>query len=415
LPAPTTVPFYDLATGKQPPLPYRLSFGYLQVPTSTTSAPSAIELLHDATIQGCRFLGVTVPVLVMAQLGTIRAENNTVQDCYAGLWLISLANSAQRVAFDLLPAGDSAIRTELNAVGLGVLSDGTLVLALGIARVLPSTPPTGAHLAGRVVAPIDQQTVTLAAQGLQTLLTQAVSQLPTSVLDTAGQAPATGQAPPPPQPAAGPAGAATVQFPAQPAPGAPTPTPAQPTPPRSPASTPATAQASASPAERLINLLPNLNSILTNLGASPAPAVPVATDTGTTPVLRLSLGGNEIDAVVPSSYSGPGLLVVDTTSTHGSALLIGNRIRNRFPDGQTAVIAVAADAAALNGNIIANEANTAAGTTTGTCSLYFQETAATGRGVTPPVAITGNVFITSPIVLPTALQQRWLTLNAVVI
>jgi hypothetical protein len=101
-------------------------------------------------------------------------------------------------------------------------------------------------------------------------------------------------------------------------------------------------------------VLPALNNILTNVGAQ-AVQVPPATDTGTTPVLRLALSGNQIDAMVTNSYSGPGLIVMDTTATFGSILLTGNRIANRFPGGQAAVIYTMSDAAAISANIIANE------------------------------------------------------------
>ncbi|HLI56833.1 MAG TPA: hypothetical protein VKY26_07330, partial [Actinomycetota bacterium] len=164
----------------------------------------------------------------------------------------------------------------------------------------------------------------------------------------------------------------------------------------------------------LLTLLPTLNGILTNLGATAA-GVPLAADTGTAVVLRLALGGSQIDAIVPSSYSGAGLLVADLTSTPGSILLTGNRIRNRFPDGQAAVVLGLADAA-VTGNIIANEIPVKLGTEPAavtTHSLVLREGSL--RQDTPPVAIVGNVFVDPPI-LPNRPGQlpAWLTLNTVV-
>jgi Family of unknown function (DUF6519) len=420
-PAPSTVPFYDLAAGNQPPFPYRLSFGYLQMPVSApqSSPPAsppaapAIGLLHDATIEGCRFLGVTVPALVVAQLGTIRVNNNTIQDCYGGIWLLSMANSALTNAFDLLPIGDQSTRTDLVSIGVSALGDGIFVLALGIARVLPITPPVGLHFIVQPVAVIDPATLTLATQGLRTFLNQAASVVPGAAAVTPGPAPTvqpvTVQAAPiqPVQAAAPVQPAQSVQ-----------PVLVQPAQPAQPAGSPPSSAAGSPPpsSQDLLNVLPSLNGILTKLGA-PTAGVPLAADTGTTTVLRLDLTGSQVDAIVPSSYSGAGLLVADFTSTPGSAVLTGNRIRNRFPNGQGAVVVGLADAA-VTGNIIANEVPIVTAPTAAvvvlpsTHSLLLSESS---TQATAPVAVVGNVFVNPPILpdRPAQLPQ-WLTLNAVV-
>jgi hypothetical protein len=378
-PIPTTVPFYDLATAdpttdNRPMPPYRLTFGYLQVPTWTQSSSLTagpfinMGVLHDAAIEGCRFLGVTVPALAISHLGTVRLESNTVQDCYGGFWLMTLGDASQAAAFELVPAGDAATNGELAAVGLSVLGNGILVLALAMARVLPTTPPTGDKVTSQVIAPLDQATLSVAAQGLRNLLAQALGNLTAAAATTSTTAstPATGllgrliadahnmftrqqptvaPAPTPGSaPAQGPAGAAAtvpVEITAE-------------TSGPEPAAGTLGSLPQAPRADLVSTLLPALNRILTNVGAQLA-QVPTATDTGTGPVLRLALSGNQIDAVVANSYSGPGLLVMDTTATFGSVLLTGNRITNRFPGGQAAVIYTAEDAAAINGNIIVNE------------------------------------------------------------
>jgi len=358
----------------------------------------------------------------VAQLGTIRINNNTIQDCYGGIWLVSMANSALTNAFDLIPSGDAGVRSELVSVGVSALGDPIFVLALGIARVLPTTPPVGLHIIGRPIPAIDPATLTLATQGLRTFLNQAASSLPAAAALTPSPRLATTLLPP-----------AQSAQPAQPA-----------------GSPPSSATGSApSSGTEIMTLLPNLNNILTNLGAAVA-GVPLAADTGTTAVLRLALAGSQVDAIVPSSYSGAALLVADLTSTPGSALITGNRIRNRFPSGQAAVVLGVADAAAVTGNIIANESPIVAGTpsaappaattTTATTATTAATAAAAGAAATtstaaavvintthslllrtsssqatPPVAIVGNVFVNSPI-LPDRPDQlpQWLTLNTVV-
>jgi Family of unknown function (DUF6519) len=440
-PAPSTVPFYDLAAGNQPPFPYRLSFGYLQAPVSApqSSPPAsppaapAIGLLHDATIEACRFLGVTVPALVVAQLGTIRVNNNTIQDCYGGIWLLSMANSALTNSFDLLPIGDQSTHTDLVSVGMSALGDGIFVLALGIARVLPTTPPVGLHFVVQPIAVIDPANLTLASQGLRTLLNQAASVLPGAAAATPGPAPTVQPVQPVTVQAAQPVTVQPAQLaqpvaPAQPAqpvlvqpvqPVTVQPVLVQPAQPAQPAGSPPSSAASSPPfaSQDLLNLLPSVNGILTNLGA-PAAGVPLAGDTGTTAVLRLALTGSQFDAIVPSSYSGAGLLVADFTSTPGSAVLTGNRIRNRFPNGQGAVVVGLADAA-VTGNIIANEVPIATAAPTAavvvlpsTHSLLLSESS---TQATVPVAVVGNVFVNPP-TLPDRPAQlpQWSTLNAVV-
>lgn len=420
-PNPTTVPFYDLAAGNKPAFPYHLSMGYLQVPVPA-SAPTprtadlapeapgpALGLLHDTVIEDCRFVGVTVPVLVVAQLGTIRVTNTTVQDCYAGLWLVSMANSALAHAFDLLPAGDTGAVTDLASVGLRVLGDAVFVLARNIALVLPANPPAGGRLVGRAVPLLDSATLSAASQGLRALLAQAARDKPTTTVQSS---PASAPAPP----AAPSAGASSA------GPTAPTVAMRPPNVPPQPnvvGPTPAANVGSAGiTGADLLMQLPVLDQILSNAGAS-APAVPPASDTGTLAVLRLALAGSQVDAVVPNSYSGAGLLVIDLTRTPGSALLNGNRIRNRFPAGAAAAVFGLADVA-VTGNIIANEvplmtsAATIAATTNVTNSLILRE-GTQNDNVAAPVAVVGNVFVDPPI-LPSRPGQlpSWVTLNTMV-
>lgn len=360
-PVPDTVPFYDLATvdpatDARPSPPYRLTFGYLQIPTWTqssnlTAGPSMnVGVLNDVAIEGCRFDGPTVPVLAIAQLGTVRLENNTVQECYGGFWLLSPADSIQATGFELVPTSHGIANNELAAVGLSVLGDGILVLTLAMARVLPATPPTGAHAKGHVLAPVTEATASLAAQQMRNLLAQAIGNLVSAAAPAAATAsePATAApatkllshlvadvhnmfsrqqpaaAPAPPQPAAVADPAvreSTTEL-----------TPTQ-TPGRAAAAAASDPAAPASRLDLLRRFLPALDNALSNIGAEAA-QMPPAADTGTSAVLRLALSGNQIDAIVKNSYSGPGLLLMDTTATFGSIMLTGNRIASRFPRGR---------------------------------------------------------------------------------
>lgn len=450
-PVPTNVPFYDLAvvdptTDARPMPPYRLTFGYLQVPSatwvraSTDDTSASLGMLQDASIENCRFQGITVPALAMGQLGTIRLENNTVQNCFAGFWLFSFADLAQVMALELIPTGDVASNSELVSVGLSALADGIVILALAMARVLPTTPPTADQATGPKIAQLNQASLSAAAQGLRGVLNQALT-----TLAPAAAAATTPTGTPPPasklvsnlvsdvhkmfsrqQPTVTTTASQNVAAAAK--------TVAMPT--QSPTQVAAQAAAPVQVSDLVSTLLPVLNNILVNAGAT-TPAVPVAADTGTTAVLRLALSGNEIDAMVASSYSGPGLLVIDMTSTFGSILFTGNRIANRCPNGQAAVIYTVEDAVAINGNIIANEkpataAHTLAAvvtpamavpatavTTNTTCSLFCIETgvSATDSRTAPnlPVTIVGNVLISTPILLPSPPLNHWLPFNSVTV
>lgn len=45
-------------------------------------------LLDDALVSGNRFVGVSAPVLVLADFGQVTVQDNQVEDCYGGLWLL---------------------------------------------------------------------------------------------------------------------------------------------------------------------------------------------------------------------------------------------------------------------------------------------------------------------------------------
>ncbi len=137
-----------------------------------------------------------------------------------------------------------------------------------------------------------------------------------------------------------------------------------------------------------------------------AVAVPVA-DTGTSVSLRLDVCDCQVDAIIADSYSGAGLLVVDLAAGESSAVLHGNRIRSRFPMGETVLVSGLSEAA-VTGNVVGNEIapqiswltshsmvlNPAAGQTP--LGAVLNPSAAPFGAA---VAVTGNVFI-DPTLLP---------------
>ena len=108
---------------------------------SAASAEAAPQQLHDATIEQSLFQGVTVPALVMAQLGTLRVDRNTVRNAYGGFWFVSLADPAQIHIFDQFAVGDPAVYQKFAEAGIAALRDGIFVIATAIGQVLPATPP----------------------------------------------------------------------------------------------------------------------------------------------------------------------------------------------------------------------------------------------------------------------------------
>ena len=105
--------------------------------------------LDDATIERCLFRGMTVPALVMARLGTLRVNGNTVRSSYGGFWLVSLADPELSVMFDRIAVGDADTYREVSRNrGGAALLDRVFALATAIGQVLPVAHPAD----GRLVA-----------------------------------------------------------------------------------------------------------------------------------------------------------------------------------------------------------------------------------------------------------------------
>jgi hypothetical protein len=365
---PTTVPFYDLAAGNQTEPPYQLSFGYLQVPgASAFAAEAATQRLHDAAIERGLFQGVTVPALVITQIGTLRVEQNTVRNSYGGFWFVSLADPAQLLPFfDQLAIGSAQLHNIAATTGLTAILDRIFVIAGAIGQVLPVTPAEGGFREPGRIHPLDTDQLSLARQTLSAIFTNSARSGGSSAAAAPG--------------------------------------------------TPGTEKVTGAAAEaEAIELPPGLGGFLGNLGAPAVPPIPVA-DTGTSDVsVRLDLCDCQVDAVIAESYSGAGLLVLDLTAGTGSALLHDNRIRNRFPLGETVLVTgitaqvevVGFGEACVTGNVVANEVapdDSNLGVFQGQVNYSMVLDAATTPYGVPAVAITGNVFI-DPTKLPTPRQN----------
>jgi hypothetical protein len=355
--SPDRVAFYDLAAGRAAAGNYQLTFGYLQVASSQTEMQSA---LHDAVIGDCLFEGVTVPVLAIDRLGDLRLQDNTVRDCYGGFWLLYLAEAADRLTFDVLPVGNADLRSNLATLGVTALGDAIPLIASAMVRVLPSSSPTDAASAAGVIEPADEKTIAKLATDMKAFFSQITASLNTAAQRSAAQGPS---------------------------------------------SPPSSADA---PVQDEMRVPPALDNLLNSLGTVGQP-VPVATDTGVTVALRLDMSDCQVDSVLADSYSGAALIVADLSATPGSAVIHGNRLRDRFPNGQT-VLMVGMGDVAITGNVMANEVREA--DVEATYSLVLIE-AATKQDV-KPVAVVGNVFV-SPVIVPARPLglPLWQTLNAV--
>lgn len=374
---PVQVPFNDLAAGaKAARPPYQLTFGYLQLPTvrapvdiataggagAITPRSTAFALLHDGAIERCLFQGVTVPMLAMTRLGTLRIDQNTVRDCYGGFWLISMINQKTLTMFDVSAIGNPTIYNNMATLGQAALLDRIYVLASATGRVLPTAPvTTGEVVTGQILAP------SLAdLESARALFASAYAEAALG-------------------------GAAAVAAPA----------PAGP------------AQAGAR------SFLPaDINAAFEPLGA-PAPEEPApVADTGTSVSLRLDFCDCQVDAVIADSYSGAGLVIADFAQDTGSAVVHDSRIRTRFPEGE-AVMANGLTEATVTGNIVANEVVPVLKQTGKQPNSYSIAMAVpTPLGI-PAVAITGNVFIdptrlpARPATIPQVLAD-WDVLNTVI-
>jgi hypothetical protein len=395
-----TVPFSQLARGAEADPPYEVRFGYLQVPTraqkvtfrppltnlavtgnetrvaqqpapklskraeaaaaadaaaaAAAATQVALPSLGDAVIERCVFDGLTVPILVLGHVGTVRIDDNIVRSCYGGFWLVTAATTNVLSMLDRVGAGNTGVFEYLVSSRLTAIADPVLLFASVLGRVLPLTPDSPDSTGAVGVIPAPHATLLTAAEGLFTRL---YSLTAAAIANIAG-APAT--------PTAG--------------------APSAPAPPPAPAAPAGTTIASDVAGKRLFQL----PSILSDAFKAPAAVatgdlVPQV-DPGTALRPRLDVSRNQVDAVVAKSDSGAGLLVIALDTTDASSLVCsGNRIRSRVELGATVSLWSLVECT-FTGNIVSNEIANAKNDR----SLVLEPHLI---GKVAAVAVTGNVLI----------------------
>lgn len=362
-PRKASLPFSSLSSLKETEGALQLLFGYLQLPARTQQvsfgkvaelvqmreedaprtrklgvraseqAASTIGLpaLQDGIIEGNVFEGLTVPVLVLGRLGTVRIEENTVRACYGGFWLVHTGSTAALAMIERTSAATEGAWEYLNAAGLLALGDPVFLLASVLVRLLPVTPdetdPGGSF---GMLKPFGRAIVDHAEGVFRTLYLGASG---------APHEPAAEQAP----------------------------------------------KARARKADVPEALPKELSGLFHSVGSvSRAGDVPVA-DPGTALEPRLVVCGNQVDAVLADSLSGAGLLVLSLDPDHETSLVCShNRIRSRLASGATVSLFELYEST-VTGNIVNNDGNAQ----TGLSLVVLTRLTGDFRRV----AVTGNVLV----------------------
>jgi hypothetical protein len=382
-----SAPFASLASMKEAEGALQLLFGYLQLPTRTQevsfggigelvdvrekeappsrkigvraaeAAASAIGLpaLQDGTIEGNLFEGLTVPVLVLGRVGTLRIEENTVRACYGGFWLVHAGTTAALAMIERTSAATNDARQYVNTAGLASLGDPVFLIATVLARLLPVTPdatdPGGSF---GVLKAFGRSVVDHAENAFRDLYV-----------------------------------ASTASEPAQPAPAA-----------------------AAPKAQEKVDVFPAaVAGLFHSIGSVSRAGEVKAEDPGTTLVPRLAVSGNQVDAVLADSLSGVGLLVFSIDLDHETSLVCShNRIRSRVSSGPAVALYELLECA-VTGNLINNDA----GNAKTDLSLAIVSRLV---GKVHPVAVTGNVLVGPPRLPPRGIPApfgTWDNLNTIVL
>jgi len=134
---------------------HHVTIGFMQVPTAMAVPPpgpsreadreprgsASVPLLDDAVFDGNRFERLTAPLVAIAQLGAVRLEGNTAQDCHAGFWLVTQYASHVLTLLDRLVNQIADAFRQLVDAFLTALAEPLLFYATVLARALPDQPP----------------------------------------------------------------------------------------------------------------------------------------------------------------------------------------------------------------------------------------------------------------------------------
>jgi hypothetical protein len=402
------LPFSRLARGSEADPPYQVRFGYLQVPTRAqdvsyrpivVEAPAGgvmlagqgapkLELkrnaaaaakkaaaneaaaaaaakqigvpsLRDAVIERNVFDGLTLPVLVIGRVGTVRIEENTVRSSYGGFWLISAGTTVALSMFDRVGSGIGDAYPGLVSSRLTSLADPVLLFASVLGRILPLTPPSADPTSAVGEISVPDATGLGNAKELFGRLYSLSSGAKAAVTETAKlEEKAVKDVP---------VGKAVSELP------------------------------------------PQISGMFENPGYDAVGDVIPEADPGTALVPRLDVSANQVDAVVADADTGAGLLVIALDTTSASSLVCtGNRFRSRVVDGATVSLWALVECT-FTGNIVSNEIADAKNDR----SIVLEPELV---GKVPAVAVTGNVLI-GPVTLPArplaAPFNHWNPLNTV--
>lgn len=132
-----------------PKLPQSITMGILTSPTLVSTASTTKETaaayfrvvtgLDDLVITDTRFDGLTVAVLAFAALGGLRIDDNSVRDCYAGFWFISLDMPAYLDLTGSYAAQDvdQSTMTAMNSSVTSLALDPVFLLSYTFGRAYP--------------------------------------------------------------------------------------------------------------------------------------------------------------------------------------------------------------------------------------------------------------------------------------
>jgi hypothetical protein len=97
----------------------------------------SVPLLDDAVFRGNLFEHLTAPVVVVGQIGVLRADSNTARECHAGFWLVTQQASHVLTMLDRLVNQRDDLYRDLVDHHLTALAEPLLLHTTVLARTLP--------------------------------------------------------------------------------------------------------------------------------------------------------------------------------------------------------------------------------------------------------------------------------------
>jgi hypothetical protein len=112
------------------------------IPLPVPPAPSlTTPILDDAVFADDIFDGLTVPILVLGDIGAVWVTDNSVRACYGGFWLLPADADSGVALLDRLDSTNADVASFTVSGGIAALTDPVLWLATAVCRLLPQRPP----------------------------------------------------------------------------------------------------------------------------------------------------------------------------------------------------------------------------------------------------------------------------------